>query len=295
MRAVSRLLLLLLAGCRSADSSTQGLADAARPQRAERSDSELPPVANQWTPRSRIETGRCWLRAPLLDLAQIEATRREFLARNPGWRLDRDGVHPFTGLVEHAKDERVEATIAPAQALAGRTHEFRVLSFLRRNADLLGLRAPDLESLEWPGASWPDASAENIVVPLAIPCDEPAMKLLGKQQRCWNLDVGFARGGLVRQFSLEREGPPGDVCTTPVITAQQARAAPRIVQEAARRGMRLQPSDIGAARLTIRSFWSAEQWTWRLVWDVSLGDAFGPYVADAVSGESLELYRPIVR
>ena len=108
----------------------------------------LAPLGASWKPPPlRRTAGRCWERYADLPAAALASARKEFQARNPGWRVTTGGIDATFGTVRLA-DLTGPAAAGRASTSSG-IQRYAVV-FARRNADLpgarrAGFRGPGLE------------------------------------------------------------------------------------------------------------------------------------------------------
>jgi hypothetical protein len=276
---------------------------AAKPvQRIEQAE-PLPAVAASWKPPAPvvIERGRCWTKLQRLDAATLNATHDEFRVRNPGWHVGLNGVDPFTGRLRSVKHHRDRDEIGPAVELSDEVYQSRRLAALRRNADLFGLTAAQLDSIEWNSeAYFNHGRVEGTGGDRAlgfISCRKEADRLAADNLPCVAITVAFHRDGVVSGVEMEQRGLPVKMCTTPVISEATVRATGGLDPNTKRPALDLDRSKaVGEPVLEIESSFGqgetrhqAQTATWRLVWEAEFRVSGSPktFIVDAVSGERL--------
>jgi hypothetical protein len=218
------------------------------------------------------------------------------VSRNPGWERQFTDVDPFTGLVLGGSLQH-RGYVGPAATMSDSEYAARRRAPIALNADLIGLSPTELASIVWtPGSfvgnTWDLAGG---TASGSIECPGPVNPLL-RSQPCWSLHVSFHRDGVVTGFNVRHNGLPSGLCTTPAISAEQARRAKGLFDASKQeilfgsfKGIAVKPDQVGAARLAVASYLEgqpttrAKSSTARLVWDVYAGG--WSFSVDAVSGK----------
>jgi hypothetical protein len=172
------------------------------------------------------------------------------------------------------------------------------------------MRRADIDALEWDKGEF-QASSTNFEGPLArgrIRRDLPRIKHGEDARPGWEVRVTFQRDGVVSRFDVASWGPPVEICTKPVISEAQARAAPDLFDPPARKNVQgmysnwqVTPGKIVDARLGIHrayddtsSVTNSTSVTYRLVWAIDGTDSAFTFFVDAVSGQLVNLNKNFI-
>jgi hypothetical protein len=197
----------------------------------------------------------------------------------------------------------------PARLSADEYHRRRVEP-LRHNADLIGIRRGDIDAIEWDKGEFQGSSTtfEGSLARGQIRRDLPRIKHGEDARPGWEVRVDFQRDGVVSGFAVASWGPPVEICTKPVISEAQARAAPDLFDPSARKNMhgmyskwQVTPGTIVDARLGVHrayddtsSVTKSNSVTYRLVWAIDGTDRAFTFFVDAGSGQLVDLYQDAI-
>jgi hypothetical protein len=186
----------------------------------------LEPLGASWkAPAPRRTAGRCWERYAALPDAALASARKEFLARNPGWRITNRDIDPFFGTARAAFHTLPAPAPASTRRVSATGAQQSAVVFARRNADLLGLVERDFEALDWNADGVPPRAAAP--AQWRVSGESPsnaANSPFYELERRVRLDVYVMPDGDVERMNV-RVVPQGSVCTEPGIRAEAAMRA----------------------------------------------------------------------